>query len=244
MKRTNPPRNRQSIKKQDIVLDIHERDGGLVVEMKLNNLEDYGFPPDANIFLEAYSRLNIQDIPLGKVGSFSGKVERDLENLSSFGISSISKINFRLKVVDMDTYDLLGLAERLKERKYTAESLLPTAYRNISSIFAVEWDDHYPVVLQVNEKLGQNPENRERIKPIIVEAVFREILLTLLLDDKNDIDLENHEWIELAHRYNPDEIPKETEIGERKEWIEKALNGFSDKTNTVGNLVKQMGEVS
>lgn len=240
MKRTNPPRKRERIKKQDIVLDIHERDGGLVVEMKFDNLEDYGFPPDANIFLEAYSRLNTQHIDLGKVESFSGKVQ---ENLSSFEVPLRSKINFRLKVVDMDTYDLLGLAERLKERKY-AESLLPIEESNINTIFAVDWGNFDHPVLHVNEKLGQS---LERIKPILAEAVFREVLRTLLLGQENDVDdpeAEDHKWTKFAKRYNSDEIPKETEIEERKEWIEKALDGFSDKTNIVGDLVKQMGEIS
>ena len=238
MKRTKHPRKRQPIRKQDIVLGIHERDGGLVVEMKLDNLEGYKFPGDANLFLEAYNRLNIQHLELGEVKSFSGEVE---ENLSSFEVPLRSKINFRLKVVDINSYDLLGLAERLKERKYT-ESLLPIEKSNISTIFSVDWENRDHPVLYVNEKLGQN---LERIKPILAEAVFREILLTLLLDDESDIDdLEDHKWIKFAKRYNSDEIPKETEIEERKEWIEKALDGFSAKTNTVGDLVKQMGEIS
>ena len=238
MKRTNRPRRRQRINKQDIVLDIREEDGGLVVEMEFGNLEGYGFPPDANIFLEAYNRLNIQHIDLGKVGSFSGKAQEDL---SSFEVPLRSKINFRLKVVDMNSYALLGLAERLKERKY-AESLLPFEERDINTIFAVDWGNLDHPVLQINEKLGQS---LERIKPIIVEAVFREILFTLLLDNESDVDdPEDHKWTKFAKRYNSDEIPKETEIQGRKEWIEKALDGFSDKANTVGNLVKQMEDIS
>ncbi len=238
MKRTKHPRKRQPIRKQDIVLGIHERDGGLVVEMKLDNLEGYKFPKDAKIFLEAYNRLNIQHIDLGEVESFPGEVEEDL---SSFEVPLRSKINFRLKVMDINSYDLLGLAERLKERKYTG-SLLPIEKSNINTIFSVDWENPDHPVLHITEKLGQS---LECIKPILAEAVFREILLTLLLDDESDIDdLEDHKWIKFAHRYNPDEIPKETEIEKRKEWIEKALDGFSAKTNTVGNLVKQMENMS
>ena len=236
MKRTRRPYKRKDIKKQDILLEIieHKEKDSLGVNIKIQNLSNYKFPNSAQIFLEAYNRLDIDHISLGAVGSFSEeKIEKPL---SSFKPPQRVKINFRLKIVDMETWHLLGLAERLKEVKYANSLLTVHTDNNINTVYVVKWDDPSHPILSVNKDF----EKLKDIKPIIVEAVFKEILNGLLflnLYDDTD-ELENHKWIQFAQKFKPQldlmNLGKEEQI----EWINGVIDEFSKKEKIVKKLTK------
>ena len=236
MRRTIRPYKRKNIQKQDIVLDILEEKGALFVNIKISYLSDYKFPKKAQIYLEAYNALNIDEIDLGDIGSFEPRVIK--RRLPSFQALQRSKIKFRLKIVDTKTWRLLGLAEKLKERKYANSLLSVDSKEDMDTIFKVDWGDTDHPVLYLNQKLR---ESLEDIKPVLVTAVFKEILLTLLLNKELVEDLEEHKWIRFAKKYKiPNFNWSSGEMEEKKEWVDDVLNEFSRKTQTIKNLKKRL----
>ena len=235
MKRTIKPYKRKNIKKQDIRLDILEKNGQLFVDVKIDNLQDYDFPKKAQIFLEAYSRLDIDHIDLGTAGSFGRETKREL--LPSFGPSQRAKIKFRLKVTDLKTYHLLGLAEKIKERKYE-KSFFSITDSPIPSVFKIDWEDRDHPVLLVNQDLR---ECREDIKPLLAESAFREILQTLCLHEDFIDDMEDHKWIKFAEKHKP--LPRSLaamEYDDKTEWINGAVDAFSKKRKIPEKLKKRL----
>ncbi len=216
-------------------MDILEEDGALFVNIKIENLQDYNFPPKAKIYLEAYDSLDMDHIDLGDIGSFESRARK---KLSSFNASRRKKINFRLKVTDTKTWRLLGLAERLKEGKY-AHSFLPIETDSkINTVFKIDWSHRAQPVLLVSQKLTKSLKD---IKPVLAEAVLREILLNLLLDKDFDDDLEDHQWIKFAgkHKDLPDNL-EEWGNEDKREWIDKVVDEFSKKRKTIANLKKRL----
>ena len=237
MKRTNQPYQRQRIKKQDIHLDILEKKDTLFVKIKIDHLSSYDFPDDAEIFLEAYDRLNIDHIALGKIEDFTeNPIER---KLVSFETSKRIQVNFRLKIVDLKTWKLLGLAEKLKESKY-ANSLLPFRMdKNMNTIFKVDCSDIDHPILLINENLKTLVKD---IKPVIAENALREILFHLLFlkDSDDDSELKDHKWIRFAQKYSARSSFTDLDQNEKREWIEKVIDEFSKKSKVVKKFKKQM----
>lgn len=234
MRRTSRPHKRQNIKKQDIILNIMEENNSLFVSMEFQNFSEYHFSEKAEIHLEAYNRQDIDHIKIGAVQSFEGKTKK---KLPSFEVPARSKIKFRLKVVDTKTWHLLGLAEKLKEKKY-AEALLPLeTSSDIKTVFKVNWDDPDSPILVVNQELN---ECLTDIKPLLSEVVFREILNALLFQNVcNWDDLEDHKWIQFAKSYNPypDELLTENStVDEKLEWINDVIDEYSKKIKIVKKL--------
>ena len=238
MKRTIKPHRRKNIKKQDIILDILEENQSLFVNIKINNLSDYSFPDKAKVYLEAWDNINIDHIDLGIIKAFFEPIPIK-KQLRSFEVSQRSRIKFRLKITDTKDHSLLGLAERLKDRKYT-ESLLPIdTADNINTIFKIDWSDFDHPVLLVNHQLR---ESLQDIKPILVTAVFKEILLTLLLGKYcEEEDLEDHKWIQFAKQYKffPDGLI-DSKDEEKMEWIDSVMDEFSKRLQTIKKLKKKL----
>ena len=234
MRRTNSPYRRKNIKKQDIVIDIVENNNVLAVHLDFYNLRDYEFPNQAKIFLEAYNRLDIDLIELGDVQSVSqGKVKK---RLHSFELSQRSKIKFRLKIVDIKTWRLLGLAEKLKERR-EADSLLSIRTDNkIHTVYKIDWDDPDHPTLVIHQELN---ECLSYIKPLLAEMVCREVLQGLLFSQKDKFDedeIENHKWIKFAKKYKYQSHLMELNNDDKENWINSVLDEFSKKHKIIKKL--------
>jgi len=235
MKRTRKPYKRKNIKKQDIHLDIIEKNDSLLVKIKIQNLSSYNFPGDAKIFLEAYNKLEMDSIDLGKIDDFS---EKEIEKQLSFKKSQRVKINFRLKVVNTKTWHLLGLAEKLKEKKYANSLLTITTEEDLHSVYKFNWDNIDLPSLKVNKDF----EKLTDIKPSIVASVFKEILISLLffgwIDD--DEDFENHKWIQFAQKICHKENVSSLSVEEKREWIDDVVEEFSKEQKIMKKLIKNL----
>lgn len=238
MKRTLKPYNRKSIKTQDISINIQEESDKLFVYIKIKNLEDYDFPKKAHVFLEAYNNLDIDCIDLGNVGSLTQ--DEIKKPLSSFHIPQRAGIKFRLKVTDQKTWRLLGLAERLKERKYANSLLEFQPDPSISAILKIDFADKDHPILHVNKDIM---ERIESIKPILAELAFREILQVLLLgeNDEDDQDFyESHKWIKFAKKYKPIDTLINMDSDEKLNWISEVIDEFSKKHKIPKTLKKNL----
>ena len=243
VRRTRPPYNRKNIKKKDICLDIieDEKNNILTVKIVKINLLGYDFPASARIFLEAFNRLDIERIPLGEVGLFSEENIREPLPLPSFKFNNErqrSGIKFRLKIVDIKTGHLLGLVENLKETKYVNSLLSINTDEEINTVYVVCWEDSNNPTLSVNKDFDF--EKLKNIKPIIVEAVFKEILTGLLFFECDDLEdeLENHKWIQFAQKLVPKADLKDITPDEKRGWINDVIDKFSKKEKIVKKLLK------
>ena len=66
-----------------------------------------------------------------------------------FALPLRAKINFRLKIIDPDTYKLLGYAENLKEEKYAKSLLeLSTDDEKVENIYKIDFENlEHPIIL-------------------------------------------------------------------------------------------------
>ena len=239
MRKTSRPYKRKKIKKQDLIFDVLEENLSLFVHMEFHNLPDYNFPDTAKIFLEAHDRQDIDHIDLGEVRSFfQGKIK---EKLSSFEVPQRSKIQFRLKVVDTQTWHLLGLAENMRERKYANSLLDIRTDDKINTAFKVIWDTIDDPALVINQDLR---EALEDIKPLLAETVFREILQCLVLQktEIDEDDLAENKWIKFAKKYKFKADLMNLESEEKKEWISDVIDEFAKKLKTVRKLKNKLGK--
>ncbi len=236
MRRTRKPRERKNIKKQDIILDITEEQNSLFVNMEFKNVSDYKFPEKSKIYLEAYNKQDIDHIDLGEIQSFSGKIK---EKLPSFEVPARSKIKFRLKVVDTKYWYLLGLSEKLKERKYAQSLLNLRTKSNINTSFEIDWVETDHPELIVNHELR---ECLTDIKSLLAEVIFREILHGLLFffqEECNEDNLKDHKWIQFASKYKTYHTNlKDSES--KKEWIDDVISAFSKNHKAVKKLKQKL----
>ena len=237
MKRTKPPHERKNIQKQDIQIDILEKGDSLSVKLKISSLSKYDFPKRVNIFLEAYNKIGIDHLDFGEARDFPE--EGQLQKLKSFAPPQRRGMKFRLKAVDMKTYRLLGFAERLKEKKHTDSLLALEKDDKINTVFKIDWEDPENPLLLVNQKLA---EILEDIKPVIAEAAFREILISLLYDESICAadELDDHKWIQFAKKYNPKGNLEDMDQEQKREWLEDAVDQFSKKNKITHKLKRKL----
>ena len=233
VKRTNRPQKRQPLKKEDINLNILEKEKELSVEIKIAKLSEYDFPDKAKIYLEAHNRASIQHIELGTVQSFN-ESEKKTKPLYEFLLTARSTINFRVKIVDQETYHLLGLAEKLKEKKYT-KSLLEIIPKEIPHIFEIDWDNKEHPIVYINKDIYDNLGD---IKPLLAEVLLREILHNILEEGffENDDEKREHKWIKMVNKYKSLDDIDFRNYNEKIGYINDIVAVFSKKHKIIEQI--------
>lgn len=210
---------------------------------------DFGFtPPDqlagnssATVWVEAYSGPLQMRFPYGH--------PRHLQKPPSTALSRFrpgEKVLFRVKVVDeSDPFRrILAWADQVRpvtpeEQAAGRRSILPVERAPLGDrVWWLDWRENTPV-LQVNESITEprNITQMARMDPefisLVYPAVVRQILHTLVLTEEvlpvDDDD--GHDWIRLAEtQLHAGPLPADTgprsENIERREWVERAVNGF------------------
>ena len=222
MKRTIKPENLVQIKKQDIHLELLEGDEFLKVRVLIKN---FGRCKSGEVFLEAYHRNGFERISLGEIENYE-KEEKEFSLSRSFPNQLRPKINFIIKIVCPETYQILGYAERLKEAKY-ANSLLKLNDENeeIKNIFKIDFENPDEPIFFINPKLKPSAE---KLKPIIAEMALKEIL-TYLLNNEENVDFENHKWGSFASNISDEKFDESWEKEKKEEWIQNVLCKFCEK---------------
>ena len=230
MKKTIKPEERKRIFPKDIYLNIKERENCLELEFKLSSLSEYGFPDKAKIILEAHNRINMQRIDLGEVGKYN-EPQKQSKPLD-FEVPIRAKINFRLKIIDPDSYKILGLAENLKEEKYAKSLLnLDDTDENVKNIFKIDFENEEIPILYLNPQLKPYAE---KLKHVIAEMALKEILMYYLFVSEVE-ELEDNKWIKFASQFIP--YPREDDKDKKLAWINELLCKFSEK-KVINSIIK------
>ena len=231
MKRTIIPEFRKSFPKENIILEIKEEEQALMVGVTLINLDKQGFPEYAQIILEAYTRTNIERMPLGVIGKYNS--EEHFHPLP-FEASERAQIKFRLKIYNPENFKLLGYAEQIKEKKFTSSLLnIDTSDEDVKNIYQIKDFDSDNIVLHLNPNLGHC---LEQLKPILAEMAFKDILYNLLAQAYPE-DIYESKWFKLANG-----LCEYTEDSEkdRVEWINQVLCKFAENKKLIDSITKTL----
>lgn len=211
------------------------------------DLSDYSFPPDANVFIEAYRQAMLMRFPCGTVGAL---ICSDNQTLKQF--ESTEDVLFRVKVVAAcgNAGIILGEADQIRpsteeQRSENREPLLPVHYdpglRDLP--FRLSFEGEKPVIL-INgtipgrESFGSSTE----FLALVFPQILREILTRVLLIEQWEFDstegltpdYEDDDWRNQWLRFSLNipgvtNIPPPDEKGEQERisWIDDTVAAFA-----------------
>jgi len=204
------------------------------------SLDEYQFPPQARVFVEAYRQTSWQRFDFGTVRRVASP---DNTSLSEF--ASTDGVKFRVKVVEPSTDGLigtpakiLGVADHIPPIEFgesNARSLLPLVRGDSrDEVWKLVFDETGPPILEISSAL--EPEwNNIRSDPafatMVLPSVFCSILTRIILIERHtDMDDEENwmtQWLQMAVNLPGMEVPPpDEESGNQQEWIEEAVSAL------------------
>ena len=229
--------DRIRILREDILVQLREIDGKLGFEAKLN-LQEYDLPPDALVFVEAYRQVSWMRFDFGTVEALTPPKDRALTEFDS-----PDDILFRVKVTQaQDTHILLAEADRvpLKRPEDSTDKripLLPVKPESLADeIYRVDFSDDRPRLL-VNKEVGdwRSIAQSPAFASLVYPAVFREVLVHVLIVDGHDDSSDTSDWralwLKLAESLpGVGQSPSSTDANDDKfYWIDSAVSTFASR---------------
>lgn len=225
--------NRHRIKQDDVSIIVHEETSPATFDMRLS-LDDYGFPADARVFVEAYRQTTLLRFDFGTVG-----VPRQPANTSLAAFESPAAVRFRVRVSSVSGSQglLLGLADKIRphspgDKPEKRQPLLPPRPDDLGEeLWRVDFDDD-GTFLVINNKLpdwkamATDPQFRALVFPAAMRRVLDRILHRekyITTDDPNDW---RSLWLMFAARL-PGSGPVPAQEAEYDDWIEDAVAAFA-----------------
>lgn len=243
MKRRINSTGRKRIMRADIKISMLEALPGEPLQARAElNLVDYGFPPDAQVTIEAYHRASGQRFNCNTVEALNIPSPLVLDEVDHSGT-----VLFRVKVVNNEEPlgQLLGSAERIQPKSETdnkgKKPLFPVLHRDIGAeIWKVELGPDHGPNLVLNNRL---PDFRHRLQQdpllqgLMLPAALRIVLEALIKDSDGIVDDDEDwktDWKEfcksgLSIHEGPPGLGSEEE--EKAEWIDNVIKKFSKKHN-------------
>lgn len=202
-------------------------------------LDDYGFPPDARVRVEAWRSNAVQRWDFGTVGALRPLPDEE-RRMRDVPQSS----QFRVMVVAGDgSGRLLGHLPSIRPI-LPQKSLLPVREVDDGELRGEVWridfgDEDLPELL-LNNSVGSISEivrSDKDFRSLVMPAVLRNILVHALISERVDPDDEESPWdgwFQLAQSLYPDmEIPRlepenpEADLSQIREWIEAVVGAFA-----------------
>ena len=241
IKRINRTR-RKRIEKRDVKLALRPARKGEapIFDLELR-LEDYRFPADARVRVEAGRSNATQRWDYGTVGMLAPPAD---EERRMTGVSE--NASFRVFVVATDgSGRLLGHTPNLKP-VLPLNSRLPLEESDLAEeVWRVEFDgdDGHPV-LHVNGRIpgvSEAVRSDPTFRALVMPDVFRTILTRMVVIDRADPEDEDSgwaDWFEIARAYHsgteppslPQSGPVDTAEFERAhDWIDAVVGALAEK---------------
>jgi hypothetical protein len=224
------------IRRPDARVVLANSDGQSAFEADLS-LADYDLPAEARVFVESYRQTTWMRFDFGRIGA----IQRPNDcRLTEF--DSPEGILFRVKVVaPAEKHTLLAEADRIPLAKIEEEEtprapLLPVKPQRLGDeIYRLDFSSptNRPLLL-INSDAGDYSliAKSPAFMALVYPAVFREVLLRILIvdkhDDYDDADDWRSQWIRFAILLpGLGELPKADETEDRFDWMEKAVTSFA-----------------
>ena len=233
---------------EDHDVHIHLIHQGEAVWFKATiDFNNYQFPPDARVFIEAYRLTHLARFDFGTVGNFTAPASTSLAEFRE----EVPRVRYRVKVVASDERKtILGMPNRGRG-KYADNAegggavcllpvnLLPEYSRQV---WAVQIDDDGPH-LGMNRKLDKMLLEKEEFIALVYPAALKEVLsYTFLLHHDGKGCKWADDWKQFAADNLDEPFPNIAdwpEINEAyreavSEWIEDVAESFSSEADFLG----------
>ena len=250
--------------------DIDENSYSIEVIENLDNsincrlildLEMYDFNLNAKVFLEAYSKQKFMRLDCGTISNVN---EIDSANLEEFNSNDV--IQFRIKVIEMSTFKIIGMANRCKffkqepqRNESQQQSLLPIKQLELDgSPWAVLFDEEIPY-LAIDPRISKTlVKTDKKLNATILSGSFREILSRIFfVEDQNHINFDpspssQNNWIEqwllfcssIGRKYEPEDLFKSNDENDNAaivtDWINDTVSCFCQMHSLCDNLINQI----
>jgi hypothetical protein len=189
-------------------------------------------PPDATVYVEAYSGNTLQRFTCGRVDAARTPDESVLDKLDP-----TNSPLFRVRVVDESSYigRLLASADKLRaggDDDQDRASLMTLASRPLGQqTWRVNVRDTDKPELVINSAI---PNAMELLKSdpifqaLILPAAFKQVLLFYIWDNQFEEGSQPGKWLELAQQFAGDK-PHSDDPSELLEWIDTVVERFAEK---------------
>ncbi|HEY3318963.1 MAG TPA: hypothetical protein VGP72_00605 [Planctomycetota bacterium] len=237
--------NRKRIERSSVSIRlVRSQDQSLSFEGKLR-LVDYGLPPEASVFVEAYRSAPAvyMRFPFGTVAAPVAPPDCALTEFEGS-----EAVLFRVKVVDGKDArgKLLAEADRIspispEEEDASRIGLLPIKSENLGEqIWRVDFNEKMPILL-INNTLDKLATARsDAFIALAYPSILRQILTQILVVEKHtDLD-DDDDWKTLWLRFisvlpGLGEPPVEdiADVTKQQDWIEDAVSAFCSWQKTL-----------
>lgn len=224
---------RRRIERNDIDIILREDDTPPSFSARLA-LEQYGFPPDARVFVEAYRQTTLTRFDCGTVNALAQPANASLE-----AFESPAAILFRVRVTSASPRRglLLGFADRIRARSPDEKPdrripLLPPKPDDLGEeLWRVDFDGDQPCLV-VNNRLTDWKETLRdpHFRAAVFPAAMRLVLYHILYVDKSTSTDDDEDWRSLWLRFasallGSGRPPSEQE--EVEDWVNDAVAAFA-----------------
>ncbi len=233
---------RQKIDRADIAITTYRDDNNLCFQVLDLDLEEYKFPKEAHIFIEA-KRLSSQ--MLFSLGTISSP-ELTPEQNALIEFHDPTEILFRIKIVEPGTGLLLGEADTLSAQLPDADengpgdSLLPVMSENLKDmVWRLNMADNGPILI-INEKyIKSDVSTSDSFKALVFPQIIHQIFTHIYFVEKQTFDeTDTDYWIHAWYRLATEEIADQTlppatdsDAEDINDWISKATFAFAKRFN-------------
>lgn len=231
---------RKKIERKDIGIETFFENGKICFRLFDLKLEEYDFPKNSKLFLEAYKRTTMMSFSLGTIENPIHVPDNN--DLSEF--HDPSDILFRIKVIEQDDSALLlGRGEEIRARvedrneEGAGTSLLPIMSEDLGEeVWKLDFTDK-PVLL-INNKLSKGEAHGDIFVSVVLPQAFQQILMYLFFVDQSEYNSDyaddswQYLWYTFARKLVDDTLPPAPENNnseEIMEWIGSAVASFSEK---------------
>ncbi len=230
---------RNRILRQHVSCSVVSRDGGAAELHVQLDLASYDFPPNAEVFVEAYRGPAEARWRYGTVARPVVPADR---TLGAFGVDTYG-IRCRVRVVEAGggIGRLLGVARSIPLENEVNERteqvpLIPVACEDLGQeTWKVDFDGGYGPRMLLNSRIDnyKTVARSPVFTGLVYPQVMREILIRALVvlecdsDADNDSDDWPSKWLRFARAANGDSVPDD-EDG-RLLWVDEAVRSFASK---------------
>lgn len=211
------------------------------------NLNDYDFPIQSKVYLEAYYKSSMMRFDYGTIATAPSKV-MDTHTLGEI-YSSICF--FRVKVVDESSEigRIIGVADRIapvtnESKKVQKLSLMYVVQQDIGNrIWKLELGDDYEMPIlyintridtssPINEIVRSNPLFNSLVFPAIVEQVLTHILFIDTTYDETSDDWRSL-WLNYASQLGEPIDISILSDEQKQEWLDSVVDQFCLRQNMI-----------
>ena len=246
---------RKKIFREDVPISLTGSKPIWGFDIDLKRISEYGFPPNARVYVEAYEQTSYMRFDFGSVEKIA-LLSKDVRILSEFEGSD--GVRFRVKVVDpsLDA-KLLAEADGIlplapEESEQNKLPLLPVRHHDLGQeLWKIDFEEgteNRPTLL-VNKFIEDRTAfvRSPLFMSLVWPNIFREILVRILvIDEYKELDEQENWrclWLNFARTFFPGQpLPPDQDQEGIYEWISDTVSAFCVKSTLLAKYKEQEEE--